>query len=176
MAGDTSTARARWELENNIQAEPVDALFKYDHQEQQLVQQQKPWSKDPHHFKQCVWPQSPRNSTTLVIVRTCLACELVACLAQRAHVSPGPAQDRYARPIWGEPGGESSSCSLFTLIEPGVAIGRAPDTTRAACCMLHGRAWMGCWKQKKQRYTREVLCKPCQHGRCRACIHAACCA
>lgn len=53
MAGESSTAKARWELENNIQSgEEVDALFKYDASEQQLVQQQRPWSKDPHHFKQ----------------------------------------------------------------------------------------------------------------------------
>ncbi len=55
MAGEASTSRARWELENNIQqvsGEDVDALFKFDAAEQQLIQSQKPWSKDPHHYKQ----------------------------------------------------------------------------------------------------------------------------
>lgn len=54
MAGEASTSRARWELENNIQqvsGEDVDALFKFDAAEQQLIQSQKPWSKDPHHYK-----------------------------------------------------------------------------------------------------------------------------
>lgn len=49
-------AQARWELENTIQTttstEDVDALYKYDAAEQSLIQQQKPWSKDPHYFKQ----------------------------------------------------------------------------------------------------------------------------
>lgn len=50
-------AQARWEMENNVQAtsslaEDVDALYKYDAAEQSLIQQQKPWSKDPHYFKQ----------------------------------------------------------------------------------------------------------------------------
>ncbi len=48
-------ARMRWELENNVQAqggEDVDALFRHDAAEQQVVQQQKPWTKDPHFFKQ----------------------------------------------------------------------------------------------------------------------------
>jgi COP9 signalosome complex subunit 5 len=50
----TSTARARWELENNVQqqADSVDSYFKYDQAEQTAIQQQKPWSKDPHFFKQ----------------------------------------------------------------------------------------------------------------------------
>ena len=51
--GDTATARARWELENNVQAvDDVDALFKYNAEADRAVQQQKPWSKDPHYFKQ----------------------------------------------------------------------------------------------------------------------------
>ncbi len=52
---DATTARARWELENDIKPvsnAEVDALFRYDASEQQVVQQQKPWSKDPHFFKQ----------------------------------------------------------------------------------------------------------------------------
>lgn len=48
-----SAARARWELENNVQlVDDVDALFTYSAAEAQAVQQQKPWSKDPHFFKQ----------------------------------------------------------------------------------------------------------------------------
>lgn len=55
MAGEagTSTARMRWELENNVQnVASTDALYKYDHAEQQAIQSQKPWTKDPHFFKQ----------------------------------------------------------------------------------------------------------------------------
>ncbi len=53
MAGDASTSRARWELENSVQAvSDVDAYFKYDAASQQAIQQQKPWAKDPHFFKQ----------------------------------------------------------------------------------------------------------------------------
>ncbi len=58
MAGpssDTDAARMRWELENNIQAASdttVDGYFKYNQAEQQAIQQQKPWARDPHYFKQ----------------------------------------------------------------------------------------------------------------------------
>ena len=55
MAGEagTSTARMRWELENNVQnVASTDALYKYDQAEQQAIQTQKPWTKDPHFFKQ----------------------------------------------------------------------------------------------------------------------------
>lgn len=46
----------RWELENNVQNVSTDALYKYDAAEQQAIQAQKPWTKDPHFFKQCVLP------------------------------------------------------------------------------------------------------------------------
>jgi COP9 signalosome complex subunit 5 len=51
MAG-SSEAQARWELENDVgEAADIDALYRWDPDEQRTVQQQKPWSKDPHHFK-----------------------------------------------------------------------------------------------------------------------------
>ncbi len=56
MAGPSSgadSARARWELENNIQpVSEVDGYFRYNQAEQQAIQQQKPWARDPHYFKQ----------------------------------------------------------------------------------------------------------------------------
>lgn len=55
MAGEASTSKARWELENSVQAiNDVEAYYKYDAAAQQAIQQQKPWTKDPHYFKQCV--------------------------------------------------------------------------------------------------------------------------
>eukprot|EP00879_Flechtneria_rotunda_P030406 GHRR01033035.1.p1 GENE.GHRR01033035.1~~GHRR01033035.1.p1 ORF type:complete len:141 (+),score=35.16 GHRR01033035.1:244-666(+) len=48
---DTANARLRWELENNVQNVSTDVLYKYDQAEQQAIQSQKPWTKDPHYFK-----------------------------------------------------------------------------------------------------------------------------
>lgn len=45
-----AAAQKRWELENNVQE--VDSMFTYDVAQQQMMQQQRPWAKDPHHFKQ----------------------------------------------------------------------------------------------------------------------------
>jgi COP9 signalosome complex subunit 5 len=50
-AADASAAQKRWQLENNVE-EVEKGLFKYDASEQQMMQQQRPWAKDPHHFKQ----------------------------------------------------------------------------------------------------------------------------
>ena len=53
MAEASTSAQRRWELENNVQVdEEVEGFFRYNHAEQQAVQQQKPWSKDPHLYKQ----------------------------------------------------------------------------------------------------------------------------
>lgn len=53
MAEASSPAQRRWELENNVHVdEEVEGFFRYNHAEQQAVQQQKPWSKDPHLYKQ----------------------------------------------------------------------------------------------------------------------------
>ncbi|KAK9819739.1 hypothetical protein WJX72_001788 [[Myrmecia] bisecta] len=49
--GESSTARARWELENNVQTDEVESYFRYDPAEQQAIQTQKPWTKDPNYYK-----------------------------------------------------------------------------------------------------------------------------
>lgn len=57
MAGESSTAQQRWELENVIpknDPSDIEALYKWDPQEQRKIQQEKPWTKDPHYFKRCV--------------------------------------------------------------------------------------------------------------------------
>lgn len=61
MAG-SSDAQKRWELENTVQnVEGSDAYYVYDGAEQQALQQQKPWTKDPHYFKQCVSDHKSRS-------------------------------------------------------------------------------------------------------------------
>lgn len=51
--GGAAAARLRWELENQIgTAKDADLLYSCDQAEQQALQQQKPWAKDPHFFKQ----------------------------------------------------------------------------------------------------------------------------
>jgi COP9 signalosome complex subunit 5 len=54
MAGSSrDIAHDRWMAENAVQnVASTDALYKYDHAEQQAIQSQKPWTKDPHFFKQ----------------------------------------------------------------------------------------------------------------------------
>ena len=47
------TARANWELENNVELASEDdaSLFRYDDMQQTAIQQQKPWARNPHFFK-----------------------------------------------------------------------------------------------------------------------------
>jgi len=52
-AGSSSQmAQRRWVLENNIENVNVDAIYKYDNEEQQMIRSVKPWEKDPHYFKE----------------------------------------------------------------------------------------------------------------------------
>lgn len=59
MEASTSSAivaRQTWEIENNISMETPaavdsDAIFEYDEAAQTLIQQQKPWVRDPNYFK-----------------------------------------------------------------------------------------------------------------------------
>jgi len=51
---NVTNAQARWELENEVATtSDLDALFRYDAEEQKAIQAQKPWTRDPHYFKRC---------------------------------------------------------------------------------------------------------------------------
>lgn len=49
MEASTSTAQARWEVENRIETSD-DHLLKFDDAEHQAVQAEAPWKKDPRHY------------------------------------------------------------------------------------------------------------------------------
>jgi len=46
-----SDQQKRWELENNVQASDPDQIYKYDAAKYQAFLQTRPWTKDPHYFK-----------------------------------------------------------------------------------------------------------------------------
>lgn len=51
-ASGSTNAQKRWEMENEVHTlSEADSLFKYSREEQQAVQQQKPWARDPQFFK-----------------------------------------------------------------------------------------------------------------------------
>ncbi|EFJ38541.1 hypothetical protein SELMODRAFT_73440 [Selaginella moellendorffii] len=54
MDASSSIARQSWELENNIvpmEHAACDSIYAYDEAAQSAIQQQKPWTRDPHYFK-----------------------------------------------------------------------------------------------------------------------------
>ncbi|KAI1713083.1 JAB1/Mov34/MPN/PAD-1 ubiquitin protease domain-containing protein [Ditylenchus destructor] len=52
-SSQANMAQRRWQLENNMKDElAIDAIYKYDNQEQQMIRNAKPWEKDPHYFKE----------------------------------------------------------------------------------------------------------------------------
>ena len=48
------TARAQWELENDVEAASESdeaSLFRYDEAQQKKIQEEKPWKQNPNYFK-----------------------------------------------------------------------------------------------------------------------------
>jgi COP9 signalosome complex subunit 5 len=49
VTSNTQMAQKTWELSNQI--EPVDEIYRYNHEQQMNIQTAKPWEKNPHFFK-----------------------------------------------------------------------------------------------------------------------------
>ena len=88
MASDQKAAQQRWELENDISKVDAgdDAYYKYDHASQQALQQQKPWTKDPHYFKQC----APLSLKPPRLGPFTSPPTDAACLQHLQHLEPAP--------------------------------------------------------------------------------------
>jgi len=49
---DSEMAKKTFELQNNIETvNTVDEIYKYSQEQQQEILSRKPWTKDPHYFK-----------------------------------------------------------------------------------------------------------------------------
>jgi COP9 signalosome complex subunit 5 len=51
---DSEAAQKRWLAENEVakaSSSDIDALYRWDSEEQRKIQNERPWRQDPHHFK-----------------------------------------------------------------------------------------------------------------------------
>lgn len=116
-----SNAQARWELENEVQnvAGPadLDALYRYDADEQKALLASKPWTRDPHYFKRWGWE---RGRGAIGSIRSC-GMPRSHCRVGATAGSCGQAWQRWRHPC------STSPAALDVLQGADFSIGAAED-------------------------------------------------
>lgn len=144
-ASGAAAARTRWELENNVQEiSDADSYFKYEQVEQQAVQQQKPWARDPHFFKHV-------KISALALLKMAMHAksggnlEIMGMLQGKVAGDTFIITDVYALPVEGTETRVNAQAEAYEYIvdfgETGKAVGRLEN----AVGWYHSHPGYGCW-------------------------------
>ncbi|GAA5943989.1 Mov34/MPN/PAD-1 family protein [Sporobolomyces koalae] len=137
-----TAAHKSFELSNDIQA--VDAVFRYNKQEQQDLLKQKPWRTDPHHFKKV------RISAVALIkmvmhARSGGQYEIMGLMQGKLDGDTFVVMDAFALPVVGTEtrvnAANEANEFMIQYIESSPAIGRPENIVG----WYHSHPGYGCW-------------------------------
>jgi len=142
MAQASTSARARWELENNIQE--GDAIYKYDAAQQQAIQQQKPWTKDPHFFKHV------RISALALLKMTMHArsggnIEVMGIMQGKTEGDTFIVMDAFALPVEGTETRVNAQADAYEYMVEYAQANKAVGRLENVVGWYHSHPGYGCW-------------------------------
>lgn len=162
---DASTAKATWELENNIaEVEPSDALFRYDQEQQTAVQQQKPWARNPHFFKHV-------RVSALALIKMTMHCrsggnlEVMGMLQGKTVGDTFVVLDAFALPVEGTETRVNAQAEAYEYMVDFVQASKQVGRQEHVIGWYHSHPGYGCWmsgidcstQMLNQQYTEPFL-------------------
>ncbi|BGP19506.1 hypothetical protein JCM10213_006326 [Rhodosporidiobolus nylandii] len=137
-----STAKATWELNNNVQA--TDELFRYNKQEQQDILKARPWKQDPHHFKK-VRISAVAMIKMVMHARSGGQYEIMGLMQGKLDGDTFVVMDAFALPVVGTEtrvnAANEANEFMIQYIESSPAIGRPENIVG----WYHSHPGYGCW-------------------------------
>ena len=161
------TARATWELENNIQDLPADdatKLFRYDDAEQKAIQQQKPWVRNPHYFKHV-------RVSALALIKMTMHCrsgknlEVMGMLQGKTVGDTFVVLDAFALPVEGTETRVNAQAEAYEYMVDFVQASKDVGRKEHVVGWYHSHPGYGCWmsgidcstQMLNQQYTEPFL-------------------
>mmetsp|Transcript_12632 Transcript_12632/g.31901 ORF Transcript_12632/g.31901 Transcript_12632/m.31901 type:complete len:353 (+) Transcript_12632:169-1227(+) len=148
MASASEQAKAaqrRWELENNVQEiSESDALFKFDDQANAQMQQQRPWSTDPHHFKHV-------KVSALAVLKMAMHArsggniEVMGMLNGKVMGDTFVVMDTFALPVEGTETRVNAAAEAYEYMVQFVDTQKAVNRKENICGWYHSHPGYGCW-------------------------------
>lgn len=145
MAEASTSAQKRWELENDVQpADEVEGYFRYNQAEQQAIQQQKPWSKDPHLFKHV-------RISALALLKMAMHAksggnlEIMGMLQGKIHQDTFIVIDVFALPVEGTETRVNAQAEAYEYIVDFAETGKKVGRLENMIGWYHSHPGYGCW-------------------------------
>lgn len=142
MATGADVAQARWEAENGIQS--VDDLFKYDVEQHNTMSQQKPWRRDPHHFKHV-------RVSALALIKMTMHCksggnlEVMGMMQGKAIGDTFVVLDSFALPVEGTETRVNAQAEAYEYMVEFVEKSKQVGRQEHVVGWYHSHPGYGCW-------------------------------
>jgi COP9 signalosome complex subunit 5 len=161
------TARATWDLENNIADLPAgddDEMFRYDEASQKAVQQQRPWVRNPHYFKHV-------RVSALALIKMTMHCrsggnlEVMGMLQGKTVGDTFVVLDAFALPVEGTETRVNAQAEAYEYMVDFVQASKDVGRKEHVVGWYHSHPGYGCWmsgidcstQMLNQQYTEPFL-------------------
>mmetsp|Transcript_31627 Transcript_31627/g.78395 ORF Transcript_31627/g.78395 Transcript_31627/m.78395 type:complete len:352 (-) Transcript_31627:83-1138(-) len=163
---DAATAKATWQLENNIKdlSAADDALFSYDDMQQTAIQQQKPWTRNPHFFKHV-------RVSALALIKMTMHCrsggnlEVMGMMQGKIIGDTFIVMDSFALPVEGTETRVNAGAEAYEYMVDYVQASKFVGRQEHIMGWYHSHPGYGCWmsgidcstQMLNQQYTEPFL-------------------
>lgn len=141
----TTIAKKTWEMSNNImEISSGEEIYKYNREEQQQIQSQRPWSKDPNYFKK-IKISALALLKMVMHARSGGKLEIMGLLLGKVDGNTLLVMDSFALPVEGTETRVNAQAQAYeymaTYIEKAKEVGRLEN----AIGWYHSHPGYGCW-------------------------------
>ncbi|XP_046860486.1 COP9 signalosome complex subunit 5-like [Xenia sp. Carnegie-2017] len=141
----SSLAQKTWEMENNMEfVSSVDAIFSYNGQEQQEILSAKPWTKDPHYFKNI-------KISALALLKMVMHArsggnlEVMGLMLGKVDGSTMIVMDSFALPVEGTETRVNAQAQAYEYMAAYIESAKTVGRLENAIGWYHSHPGYGCW-------------------------------
>lgn len=142
---DSSMAQKTWEMENNIESvNNIDSIFRYDAKQQQEILTAKPWTKDPHYFKNI-------KISALALLKMVMHArsggnlEVMGLMLGKVDGNTMIVMDSFALPVEGTETRVNAQAAAYEYMAAYIESAKTVGRLENAIGWYHSHPGYGCW-------------------------------
>eukprot|EP00794_Sanderia_malayensis_P004889 gene4889-5529_t len=142
---DSNMAMKTFELSNNIeQLQNIDDMYRYSKEEQQAILQRKPWTKDPHYFKN-IKVSALALLKMVMHARSGGTLEVMGLMLGKVEGDTMIVMDAFALPVEGTETRVNAQAAAYEYMTAYIESAKLVGRLENAIGWYHSHPGYGCW-------------------------------
>lgn len=142
---DASNALKTFELSNNVESiQSVDDIYRYSRDEQQLILQRRPWTKDPHYFKN-IKVSALALLKMVMHARSGGTLEVMGLMLGKVEGDTMIVMDAFALPVEGTETRVNAQAAAYEYMTAYIESAKLVGRLENAIGWYHSHPGYGCW-------------------------------